>query len=170
MSGTYHIRLFRPSDLDALIAITLATFEPVSIDRNIERLLGTFGNGDWKSRKAAAIREDCRSQPDGVFVAEDASGQVVGYVSTRLLRASGIGWIPNLAVAPEHQNLGLGRRLLEHALAWLRSSGMSVAKIETLEQNPIGLRLYPSLGFVEVARQVHYAMRLDWEEGLAGDE
>ena len=39
--------------------------------------------------------------------------------------------------------------------------GMSVAKIETLEQNPIGQTLYPSLGFVEVARQIHYALRLD---------
>jgi hypothetical protein len=37
---------------------------------------------------------------------------------------------------------------------------MQVAKIETLEQNPVGQKLYPSLGFVEVARQVHYAMRL----------
>ena len=38
---------------------------------------------------------------------------------------------------------------------------MQVAKIETLEQNPVGQKLYPSLGFVEVARQVHYAMRLE---------
>ena len=38
---------------------------------------------------------------------------------------------------------------------------MQVAKIETLEQNPVGQALYPSLGFREVARQIHYAMRLD---------
>ena len=37
---------------------------------------------------------------------------------------------------------------------------MTVAKIETLEQNPIGRQLYPSLGFQEVARQIHYAMPL----------
>ena len=37
---------------------------------------------------------------------------------------------------------------------------MEVAKIETLDQNPIGQKLYPSLGFREVARQIHYAMRL----------
>jgi hypothetical protein len=36
-----------------------------------------------------------------------------------------------------------------------------VAKIETLDQNPVGQALYPSLGFKEVARQIHYAMRLD---------
>ena len=35
-----------------------------------------------------------------------------------------------------------------------------MAKIETLEQNPIGRHLYPSLGFQEIARQIHYAMPL----------
>ena len=37
---------------------------------------------------------------------------------------------------------------------------MTVAKIETLEQNTIGRHLYPSLGFREIARQIHYAMSL----------
>ena len=37
---------------------------------------------------------------------------------------------------------------------------MTVAKIETLEQNPVGRHLYPSVGFIEVARQVHSAMPL----------
>ncbi|HXG23617.1 MAG TPA: GNAT family N-acetyltransferase, partial [Chthonomonadales bacterium] len=108
-----------------------------------------------------AIAEDCRVQPNGVFVVEDEEGTVVGYVTTRLHPASGIGWIPNLAVDPAHQGRGIGRALLEHALDFFRDRGMVVAKIETLEQNPIGQTLYPSLGFVEVARQIHYAMRLD---------
>jgi len=37
---------------------------------------------------------------------------------------------------------------------------MTVARIETLEQNPIGRQLYPSLGFLEVARQIHFAIPL----------
>ena len=61
---------------------------------------------------------------------------------------------------PGHQGHGVGRALLEHAIAFFRRSGMQVAKIETLEQNPVGQNLYPGLGFVEVARQIHYAMRL----------
>ena len=50
--------------------------------------------------------------------------------------------------------------LLEHAIVFFRRSGMEVAKIETLEQNEAGRKLYPSLGFQEVARQIHYAMRV----------
>ena len=39
-------------------------------------------------------------------------------------------------------------------------SGLTHAKIETLAQNAIGNHLYPSLGFVEVARQVHFLAKL----------
>jgi ribosomal protein S18 acetylase RimI-like enzyme len=73
---------------------------------------------------------------------------------------SRIGWIHNLAVAEQVRGLGLGRRLIEHALSKFRIAGMTVAKIETLEQNAIGRHLYPSLGFIEIARQVHYALPL----------
>lgn len=163
--ASYRLRVYRPEDLSRLQAITADTFGPVSIDRNMEAQFGPFGTGDWQTRKIAAIAEDCRVQPDSVFVAEDANGAVVGYVTTRLNPTSGIGWIPNLAVDPAHQGQGLGRALLEHALQFFRESGMTVAKIETLEQNPVGQNLYPSLGFVEVARQIHYAMRL--EESLS---
>ncbi len=163
MSGaaSYNIRVFQPDDLVRLQKITADTFGPVSIDKNMERLLGPFGSGDWKTRKVIAIADDCRLQPDGVFVAVDASVEIVGYVTTRVNPVTGIGWIPNLAVDPAHQGKGLGRLLLEYAIRFLRESGMAVAKIETLEQNPIGQSLYPSLGFQEVARQIHFAMRLD---------
>jgi ribosomal protein S18 acetylase RimI-like enzyme len=158
----YRLRLYDPLDLARLQEITVISFsEASSIDNNMEHLLGAFGPSDWRTRKRAAIAEDCRIQPDGVFVVEDESSLVVGYVTTRLNPASGVGWIPNLAVDPAHQGHGLGRALLLHALAFFRERGMVVAKIETLERNPIGQALYPSLGFVEVARQIHFAMRLD---------
>jgi len=157
----YTLRHYHDGDLPRLQDITAETFSEVSIDNNMERAFGSFGPSDWQTRKVAAIAEDCRIQPDGVFVAEDEDGKVVGYVTTRLNPASGIGWIPNLAVDPAHQGRGLGRRLLERAIQFLRESGMAVAKIETLEQNPVGQRLYPGFGFTEVARQIHYAMRLD---------
>jgi ribosomal protein S18 acetylase RimI-like enzyme len=161
MPTRYAIRPYQPVDLPRLQEITAQTFGPVSIDRNMEQRLGPFGQGDWQARKVGAIADDCQAQPDGVFVAEDGAGRVVGYVTTRLNPLSGVGWIPNLAVDPAHQGLGLGRALLEHAIDFFRRSGMQVAKIETLEQNPVGQKLYPTLGFVEVARQIHYAMRLD---------
>ena len=158
-----NIRAYRAGDLPRLQEITAATFGPVSIDGNMERILGNFGAGDeagWRGRKLAVIAEDCRVQPDGVFVACDDAGRIGGYITTRLNRQSKIGWIANLAVDPAGQGKGIGRGLILHALAFFRQNGMEVARIETLEQNAIGQGLYPSVGFKEVARQIHYAMRI----------
>jgi ribosomal-protein-alanine N-acetyltransferase len=92
-------------------------------------------------------------------VAED-NGCVVGYITTWQDREAGIGHIPNIAIAPEYRGQGLGRVLIEHALAHFRASGLTHAKIETLAQNVVGNHLYRDLGFVEVARQVHFVARL----------
>src|SRR5262245_13701709 len=153
------IRPYQPSDLDALKRLTIEGFVGVSIDHGIEEAFGTINGHDWRWRKARHIDEDVKRDPAGVFVAEEG-GQVVGYVTTWIDREGGIGNIPNLAVAASHRNRGLGRTLLEHALNHFRGAGLSHAKIETLAQNAVGNHLYPSLGFVEVARQVHFVAEL----------
>lgn len=154
------IRPFRPDDLERLKEITAVCFEGVSIDRNIEERFGLVGGRDWRFRKLRHIDADVAgASRRGVFVFEEA-GQVVGYISTRLDAATRIGHIPNMAVQPARQGRGIGRRLMDHALAFLRAEGMEAVRIETLEQNPIGSRFYPEMGFHEVARQIHYLMRL----------
>jgi len=157
------IRPYRPEDLERLQEITVASFEAVSIDRNIEREFGFVAGRDWRERKARDVAVDCQLQPDGVFVAEE-DGQVAGYVTTRLDRFSGIGRIPNLAVDEAYRGQGLGTRLIEHAVAWMRAQGMAMAKIETLAQNERGQALYPRCGFRAVAQQIHYVMPLTPEE------
>jgi ribosomal protein S18 acetylase RimI-like enzyme len=154
------LRAYRGGDLERLKEITAACFAGVAIDRNIEEHFGIIGGRDWRWRKLRHIDADVEGErARGVFVWEE-DGQVVGYVTTRLDPDSRIGWIPNLAVLPAWQRRGVGRRLMEAALAYLREQGMECAKIETLEQNAVGSRFYPSLGFREVARQIHYLMRL----------
>jgi ribosomal protein S18 acetylase RimI-like enzyme len=154
-----HIRPYQPSDLPHLKALTIEGFVGVSIDHGIEEQFGTINGHDWRWRKARHIEIDVERDAAGVFVAEE-DAQVVGYVTTWQDPAAGIGNIPNLAVAASHRNRGLGRTLLEHALSHFRSAGLTHAKIETLAQNAIGNHLYPSLGFVEVARQVHFVAKL----------
>ncbi len=111
--------------------------------------------------------DDDFAAPNGrVAVAEDEAGAFAGYVTMRLDREAGVGTIPNLAVRADLRGKGLGRRLIEHALGVFREEGLKIARIETLEQNEIGRHLYPQLGFVEVARQLHFAMRLDGAQAL----
>ena len=153
------LRPYQPADLPELRRITVDSFGSVAFDEMLEERFGVWNDRDWKARKADHIDEDCAANPDGCFVAEK-EGRVVGYITTRLDRTNSIGRIPNLAVTAETRGQGLGRRLIQHALDYFRAEGMALAKIETMASNPIGQSLYPSCGFEEVARQVHYALRL----------
>ena len=153
------LRPYQPSDLDELRRMTIEGFEGIAIDQNVEKALGVMGEHDWRWRKARHVDEDVEANPAGVFVAEE-DGKVLGYISTRIEREARKGRIPNLAVDRSAQGRGVGRRLIEHALDYFRREGMAFAMIETMENNPVGRHLYPSCGFVEAGRQIHYALKL----------
>jgi ribosomal protein S18 acetylase RimI-like enzyme len=149
----------KPDDLQTLKSIMVDAFDGVSIDQSIEIEFGPINSHDWKWRKARHLDDDFRRDPDGIIVAEQ-NGRVLGFVSTWMDREAGIGHIPNLSLVPECRGQGIGRRLIELAQARFRAAGMTHAKIETLAQNGIGNHLYPSTGFREVARQVHFVAEL----------
>ena len=156
---TITIRPYRDGDLPALQRLTIEAFEPVCIDKNIEGKFGLINGKDWAWRKARHIEEDIRREETGIFVAE-VDETPVGYITTWTDQDSGIGNIPNLAVDAEVRGQGIGGQLIAHALNHFRSLGLSHARIETLDQNEIGQHFYPSMGFQEVARQVHYCLDL----------
>ena len=149
------IRPFRPSDRQALLEITVRAFDGVSLDQNIEKRFGEIAGVNWQGRKTRHIEADIAVEPQGILVYE-SDGAVVGFVSTRTNYGTLIGWIPNLAVHPDHQGKGIGKELLAAALERLRKNGMLFARIETLEQNSRCLAFYPAMGFQEIGRQVHY--------------
>ena len=158
---TILIRPYHETDRTALVELTVTSFRGVSIDHNVDLRLGPIAGRDWRWRKGRDLELDIDTPGSELAVAVDQeSGKAVGFVTMAVDHDTRIGWIHNLAVQDSVRGQGLGRRLIEHALDYFRASGMTVAKIETLEQNSIGRHLYPALGFREVARQIHYAMPL----------
>jgi ribosomal protein S18 acetylase RimI-like enzyme len=155
------IRPFREDDRHIIRDLTVAGFEGVSIDHSIDQRLGPIAGKGWRWRKARDIDRDIDLPGSELAVAFDKeNGEVIGYITMQCDVETRIGWIHNLVVGARARGQGLGRRLLEHALAHFQKAGMTVAKIETLEQNEVGQHLYPSVGFIEVARQIHFAMPL----------
>ena len=152
----------RNADRPAVRQLTIAAFEGVSIDHNIDLRLGLVRGPRLAVRKSRDIDRDidvlgataCRRP--GRTTRERCCGLRHDAVRPRDARSAGFTTWP---WRREARGQGLGRRLIEHALAHFRAAGMTIAKIETLEQNAVGRHLYPSMGFVEVARQIHYAMR-----------
>ncbi len=156
------IRRYVETDRECLQTITALCFAGVSIDAGIEAKYGPIAGKDWRWRKARSIDDDIAVNAEGIFVAVE-EGEVVGYITSRVDHESKIGWIPNLAVLPAYQQRGLGQTLIETALAYLAKAGMRYARIETLAHNVVGQHFYPSMGFEEVARQIHYIRRLGEE-------
>ncbi len=154
-----HLRGMRPEDLPELTAIMVAAFEGVSIDQGIEGVFGIIHGHDWRWRKARHLQDDWQRDPEGIIVAE-RDGRLLGFVSSWIDREAGIGHIPNISVIPDFRGQGLGRLLLDRILDRFREAGLTHAKIETLAQNAVGHHLYQSVGFREVARQVHFVADL----------
>jgi len=153
-------REFVQEDLPRIKVITVEAFEGVSIDRNIDALLGSPATQSWQQRKARHLDADLDREEAMILVAE-TDQRVVGYISTWIDREADQGFIPNLAVDQRWRGNGIGRSLIRRAVAHFREQGVSQVRIETLDQNAAGQELYPSLGFQEVARQIHYCMNLN---------
>lgn len=154
-----NIRLYQPADLEPLRQMTVEAFQGVSRDENIEERFGLINGHDWRWRKARDINADAAANPAGLFIAEE-EGRILGFVTTRIDAEAGIGWVVHLVIGAGLRGKGIGRTLIAHALDYFRSLGLTHARIETLDQNEISKRLFPSCGFVEIARQIHYFMDL----------
>ena len=61
--------------------------------------------------------------------------------------------IENVAVAPEHQGTGVGRRLLEHGEDEARRAGEDAVVLYTHELMTENLALYTRIGYVEYDRR-----------------
>jgi ribosomal protein S18 acetylase RimI-like enzyme len=154
------IRPATAKDFGAMVTISAEVFGPYGLEAHIEEMLGPAGRTNWLEMKAASLRRELAARPDACFVAELA-GRVVGYVTNSIYEAASRGTVANLAVAADCQGRGIGRSLLLRSLEHFRALGLRQAKIETLACNEAGRHLYPSVGFREVMRQIHYVMPLD---------
>lgn len=153
------IRKYRRSDRDAVLRITEESFDGFCLDKNMEDNFGPIANTTWQERKREGIDYDLRRNTEDVLVAE-LDGEVVGFVCTRLYHQHRTGHVANMAVAKDHQGCGVGKALMRRALDHFRKRGMRYARVETLEQNFKGQKLYPAFGFKEIGRQVYYLREL----------
>jgi ribosomal protein S18 acetylase RimI-like enzyme len=166
-------REYQSSDLPILTEIMVNAFDGVSIDQGIQKVYGDINGHDWRWRKAKHFAEDVARDPAGIIVAisteletngePDSNLEILGFISTWMDHDSSIGHIPNISLTPQSRGQGVGRQLIELALKRFREHGLSHAKIETLAQNEIGNHLYRSVGFKEVAQQVHFVADLNAE-------
>src|SRR6185503_19019905 len=81
----------------------------------------------------------------------DGAGGVVGVIELAV-RDDHL-WIENVAVAPDHQALGLGRRLMAHAEDEARRRGLPELRLLTNELYARNLAMYARYGYRETHRE-----------------
>ncbi len=86
----------------------------------------------------------------GAFVVEE-NGEIVG-VLVLIQTESGM-LLDNVAVHPEHQGKGLGRRLLELAESETRNEGYAYLDLYTHECMTENIEMYKRIGYVETERK-----------------
>ncbi|WP_423750850.1 ribosomal protein S18-alanine N-acetyltransferase [Salinirarus marinus] len=93
----------------------------------------------------------------GFLVATDGS-EVVGYTVSDVTPNHGrdIGHVKDLAVRRDERGRGVGRRLLDRALASLAVGGAHLVKLEVREGNDAARSLYRDVGFQPVRRVPQY--------------
>lgn len=107
-----------------------------------------------------------------VQVAEDASGEILGYAVWWTV--AGEGELANVAVRPERRGTGLGGMLLDAVLADMEERGARLAFLEVRRSNRLARTLYESRGFEVIATRPGYYTRpvedaLIMRRPLAGD-
>jgi ribosomal-protein-alanine N-acetyltransferase len=89
-----------------------------------------------------------------IIVARTDGTPVAGYCSYRLVADE--LQINNVAVRPELRRLGIGRALVQAAVAHGRRGGARIAVLEVRRSNVGAQRLYTGLGFREIGQRARY--------------
>jgi ribosomal protein S18 acetylase RimI-like enzyme len=118
----------------------------------------------WASHMA-----ETASMPMNGFVWEQ-DGRIVGNTSLIPFRDHGkrVYLIANVATHPDYRRQGIGRALTERAMLQARAKGASAVWLHVREDNPGAIRIYESLGFLEIARRT--AWYAGPERSLAGSD
>jgi ribosomal protein S18 acetylase RimI-like enzyme len=94
---------------------------------------------------SAEAIERCNTHGGRLLVMEEAE-------SKKIIGSSWMTWdgrriyIHHFGILPEYQGMGLGTRLAEESLEWIRQKGQQV-KLEVHKENIAAKRLYEKLGF-----------------------
>jgi ribosomal protein S18 acetylase RimI-like enzyme len=99
------------------------------------------------------IRSSFEGEADEVLVAED-DGRVAGYITCVIKER--VGHMGLLAVAPGHQERGLGQDLVDGALDWFAAARVAESAVVTQGRNIAALRLFGRAAYLVDSMQLWF--------------
>ncbi len=101
----------------------------------------------WRLDRAGLLQVLAATDRRRLRVALGAGRRVGGYAICGV--TAGSGYVQRIAVAPQLQGRGIGKKLLLDGLYWLRSEGAQEVAVNTQLGNEAALALYRRAGFQE---------------------
>ncbi len=150
-AGEVGIARFSPGDRQAVIDLAIATWTPVfaRTRHEVPRFVyDTFYPDGWEQRQRADVAKLLDTEPENIWLAR-RGGDPVGFIGLRIHAEDRMGEIYILAVAPDHQRRGIGRRLMQFAEEHIRAAGMRMIMVETIGDSghEPARRVYEDFGF-----------------------
>jgi ribosomal protein S18 acetylase RimI-like enzyme len=105
---------------------------------------------------ARSLRDYLKSPAATVLVAEDATGNLVGYAIVRFRRATSVARLYSIAVAAGARGHGVGEQLLTAAEDEARRRGDLFMRLEVRADNAGAIALYERLGYKAFGRHLDY--------------
>lgn len=138
--------------------------EPAWLALNAEAFAHLPDQGGWTMRDLQFRLSEPWFDPEGLLVAVDARGQIVGTHWTKTHGAAGhadhvhepIGEVYVLGVSTAARGTGLGRALTVMGLEHLRDLGLGAVMLYVDESNIAAIRVYEGLGFTHWDSDVLY--------------
>ncbi len=159
-----NIRPFQNDDLDAILDIAVAAWQPVFA--STREIVGselydlTYADPDVKKR--ARVTSACDvDDPRVVWIAE-LDGAIAGFTIVDLDNETLVAEIGNNAVSPEHQGSGIGTTMYSFVLDSMREAGMKSAVVTTGgdEAHAPARRAYEKAGFSGAVPSFEYHIKL----------
>ena len=119
----------------------------LDIDRNATvTLWKTVFAYDAAHNEPASVIDNKVAMNDGLFYVACNGNEIVGTVMAGY--DGHRGWIYSLAVKPDQQRLGIGKKLMAHAEAALRELKCPKINLQVLDTNVGVVEFYKKLGYV----------------------
>lgn len=148
------VRAARPEDVGVLRAIAAYNHTNTRFYAD-----GRFERERCDELYATWVEKSVNGWAERVLVA-DVGGGAQGYLSIHL-RSPKLAEIGLVGIAREAQGRGLGRALVESALAWMRHKGCERVSVVTQGRNIAAQRLYQACGFRTCALELWHHRWLD---------
>lgn len=103
---------------------------------------------------ARAFGYHIKHRKNVLLVAQQANEELVGYLLIKINRVS--ARIYSIAVHPDCQGQGVGRKLVIEALQRIAETNIATVRLEVRSKNYAAIMLYQSLGFVKSGLKENY--------------